>query len=624
MPTVIDSLIVTLGLDSSGLVSKGTAADKTLKNLEGSSKSTEQGVKKLSDTTKTTAGSVDGLTRSLGAFLALLGGTFALRAFIEDTIASSAALDRLSKNLNVSVEDLSAWGNAVEGLGGNAKGLQGTMLMLSQAQTELRLTGQSGLVPYFASLGVAIAGVGGAARPVNEILLDLSSRFSHMDRTTAFNVGKMMGLDPDTINLLLQGREELERTLKTQKENNVVTKAQAEESAKLQKSIITLKQSFTALGRDLLQQASPALEKMLDMLSKLADWAQNNKEFLKDLGKVLLTVAAGLTAISVASSPIALTVAAILLLSAAIALLWQDYQTWKRGGDTLIDWEKWKPGIDAAKEAIRELARVVKESFGSIWSDLEAVQKLMHGDWRGALADARKSDDHFRAALKDAMHAGQDVYDGVTAVRQATAVADGQQGSQGYIKQYFIDRGWSPEQASGIAANLWAESTGNTRAVGDNGQAYGLAQWHPDRQKAFKDFTGKDIRDSGLDEQLNFVNHEIHLRGGADLSKATTAADAAAIVSRQYEGPKDADGEAYRRGNLAQSLMGIKGATSNLQSAGSSPGASPSTATDDHSVSVQTGPITINSPSTDGAGLARDFVKSFNFHFTAQANTGLQ
>jgi hypothetical protein len=602
VPTIIDSLIVKLGLDSGDLTSRGTSADKTLKSLEQSSKATEGQVKKLSDTSKTTASSVDGLSRSLGAFLALLGGTFALRAFIEDTIASSASLDRLSKNLNMSVEDLSAWGNAVEGLGGSAKGLQGTMQMLSSAQTELRLTGQSGLVPYFASLGVAIAGVGGAARPVNEILLDLAGRFSHMDRTTAFNVGKMMGIDPDTINLLLQGREELERTLKSQKENSVVTKAQAEEAAKLQKSIVTLKQSFTALGRDLLQSASPALEKMIDMFAKLAGWAQNNKEFLKDLG---MGVAAGLTAISIATSPITLTVAGVLLLAAAIALLWQDYQTWKRGGDALIDWEKWKPGLDAAKAAIIDLAKVVKESFGAIWSDLEAVQKLMKGDWRGALASARKSDDHTRGALGDA-------WDGIKGL--AGSSAGSATATPAYLKKYFQDRGWSPEQAAGIAANLMAESKGNIKATGDGGSAYGIAQWHPDRQAGFKAFTGKDIRNSTLDDQLNYVNHELQTRGGADLRKATTAAGAGAIVSREYESPKDVLGEAGRRGELAQSLMGL----------GGSGGSSNSTTSSDNSVSVQTGPITIQTQATDAAGIARDFAKSFSYQFTAQANTGLQ
>jgi hypothetical protein len=93
-----------------------------------------------------------------------------------------------------------------------------------------------------------MAGVGGQARPVNDILLDLSDRFSKLDRPTANNLGKMMGIDQDTLNLLLLGRKEVELTIKRQKEHNAVTKAQAEESAKLQKSLISLRQGFHGPG----------------------------------------------------------------------------------------------------------------------------------------------------------------------------------------------------------------------------------------------------------------------------------------------------------------------------------------------------------------------------------------
>ncbi|NHW87436.1 lytic transglycosylase catalytic, partial [Escherichia coli] len=36
----------------------------------------------------------------------------------------------------------------------------------------------------------------------------------------------------------------------------------------------------------------------------------------------------------------------------ALGLLWEDYKTWKEGGNSLIDWEKWLPAIDKAKDAI--------------------------------------------------------------------------------------------------------------------------------------------------------------------------------------------------------------------------------------------------------------------------------
>ncbi|NNA76595.1 hypothetical protein HBO13_28570 [Pseudomonas lactis] len=125
----------------------------------------------------------------------------------------------------------------------------------------------------------------------------------------------------------------------------------------------------------------------------------------------------------------------------------------------------------------------------------------------------------------------------------------------GAVVDYFTSKGWTKEQAEGIAANLEAESGFKANATGDGGQAYGLAQWHPDRQAEFAKQYGKDIRKSTGAEQLEFINHEL-TRGneksaGTKLRAATSSYDAASIVSREYERPADAAGEASRRGASA-------------------------------------------------------------------------
>lgn len=615
MATIIDTLIVKLGLDSKDLTAQGTAASKQLQGIEKAGKDTEGSVKKLSDTTQTTSSSVAGLTKSLVALAGILGGLGALRAFVEDTIASSAALSRLSANLGVSVEDISAWGNAVEELGGSSKGLQGTMSMLSQQQTQLRLTGESSLIPYFSALGVAMTDAGGKARPVNQILLDLSERFSHMDRPTANNFAKMLGLDQDTTNLLLKGRGEVELMIKRQKEYNAVTKAQAEESAKLQKSMIDLRQSFTALGRDLLQQAAPAIERFLSVLTGLGNWIKANSEFIGDLAKILGVVAAGLAAIAIASSPITLTVAAVVALAAGIALLWQDFQAWKRGGDSLIDWEKWKPGIDAATNAIKALGKVVKETFGAIFDDVGAVQKIINGDWKGAAAAGRKSDDKVRAALGNAFHAAAGIVKAVPAEHQAFKTANGQNVTSQYAMQYFQDRGMSRAEAAGLASQIHSESNGNASAVGDHGAAYGLIQWHNDRQENFKKMTGHDIQHSTSDEQLAFIVHELMVgterAAGKRLSGDTDARQAGADASRYYVRPGDVQGEASRRGTYAAQIAG-QGA-SGSQSAGNT----------DKSMTVTTGDIHVHTTASDMTGTGKDLTNAIKAQFAGQATGGM-
>lgn len=125
---------------------------------------------------------------------------------------------------------------------------------------------------------------------------------------------------------------------------------------------------------------------------------------------------------------------------------------------------------------------------------------------------------------------------------------------------FFQSRGWSKEQASGIVANLQAESGMRPDAVGDSGKAYGVAQWHPDRQRNFKNWSGKDIRSSTLEEQLAFVHHELteglERAAGDRLKQAKSAGEAGEVVSRYYERPVDADGEASRRALAANQLSG--------------------------------------------------------------------
>jgi Phage tail lysozyme len=135
----------------------------------------------------------------------------------------------------------------------------------------------------------------------------------------------------------------------------------------------------------------------------------------------------------------------------------------------------------------------------------------------------------------------------------------GKIGSASSIVDYFVSQGWSREQAAGIAANLLRESGFNSGSSGDHGQAFGIAQWHPDRQADFKEKFGHDIRESTLEEQLAFVQHELtngnEQFAGAKLRQARTAQEAGATVSQYYERPGVA-GEAARRAQLADQLLG--------------------------------------------------------------------
>lgn len=121
-----------------------------------------------------------------------------------------------------------------------------------------------------------------------------------------------------------------------------------------------------------------------------------------------------------------------------------------------------------------------------------------------------------------------------------TAKGVGETGSAKEAIDFFVGKGWTPDQAAGIVGNLQAESgpSMKTNALGDGGKAYGIAQWHPDRQAQFQKLYGKPIQEAGFKEQLEFVNWELNnteKKAGNMLRAVTGASQAAAVVDKYYE-----------------------------------------------------------------------------------------
>jgi hypothetical protein len=120
---------------------------------------------------------------------------------------------------------------------------------------------------------------------------------------------------------------------------------------------------------------------------------------------------------------------------------------------------------------------------------------------------------------------------------------------------YFQSQGWSEAQAAGIVANLDAESgmDPNINQIG-GGPGYGLAQWEGPRQASFREWAGKDIRNSSFAEQLEFIQWELthtEANAGDALRQVNDPREAASVFTRLYERPADSAGEAVRRGGRA-------------------------------------------------------------------------
>ena len=83
-----------------------------------------------------------------------------------------------------------------------------------------------------------------------------------------------------------------------------------------------------------------------------------------------------------------------------------------------------------------------------------------------------------------------------------------------YIVNYFQNKGLTKEQASGIAGNLFKESSFKTNAIGDTHlptSSEGIAQWREGRLNNLKNFAkNKNVDYKDLNTQLDYLWDELN------------------------------------------------------------------------------------------------------------------
>ncbi|WP_304679170.1 hypothetical protein [Neisseria polysaccharea] len=378
MATVIDTLFLELGIDSGKFGTQAKEAENRLdrmsasfgraeKSAAKSSKGLEkQAVQSAKSTkqAKSLTQAVGSLAKGFAAFTALVMGSNALDKMIREGARANVELDNLSRNIGMSRNQLQAWGGMAEMAGGSAEGMKGSLAGLSMGITRLTTMGDTSMVPFFNAFGVALLNADGKARDLDSIMLDLSDRFSKMDRVQAYNLAKSMGLDDGTINTLMLGRAEMEKMLEMQRNLYRSGEKEIQVSRELTQARGYLNAQWDSLKAMLADALAPVLLKIIKMVSGFVDYLMKHENSMKHvfeglafvLGAVLIPVfiaaTASLLAFIAPFAPFILTVGA---LGAAFLLLYDDYKTWAEGGKSLFDWGAFTGYIKTSKVSVDSL-----------------------------------------------------------------------------------------------------------------------------------------------------------------------------------------------------------------------------------------------------------------------------
>jgi len=253
MAGIIDSFVIALGFDTKGI---------------------DSGNKKVK-------ASLDELKNQVIGLLTLFTAGKGLKEFIEDLTDTDAALGRLAFRIGSTAGELSAWENAAADAGGSAQGMAATIKGLSESFGQFAITGQSSTIPYFRALGVQISDTRGKMRPFGDILLDLSKAVEGLDKPVAVALLKGAGIDDDTINVLLQGRDAVKDLIDEQKKLGIANEQDAKAAQVRLKAWREFNQAATQLGRIIATQLTPALNFVTVQLTKLSEWFQQNPAILE-------------------------------------------------------------------------------------------------------------------------------------------------------------------------------------------------------------------------------------------------------------------------------------------------------------------------------------------------------
>ncbi|WP_159876859.1 phage tail tip lysozyme [Aquitalea denitrificans] len=435
------------------------------------------------------------------------------------------ALHFQSQRVGASANNIKALQYAFQQVGGTAEDASSALETLATKFRE-----SPGWEQKLNDMGIATRDSTGKALDNAETLLALGKKLAAMKDYEALAQGQKMGLSDRQVLALKSGelqkyyQEQIdlqEKTGSSWDKASDKAKAYDQEMNRLKATFSTFVASASG---DLDEQLIPILKLTNEELTEFADWFHSLPEESQQTIKTIAEVSAGL----------ALIVTNLKLIAAAKGVLGAlggaggSGGAAAKGGIGLLGKAGWVgaagwSGWEAGSEIYKNMSDQAKDAVGGTVATILA---------KFGNEDAQKALD---------INTGGGASSSVPIKRSKPAAPAGNMDVKSMAMAFFQKAGWTKEQASGLVANLMAESKLNPGAVGDSGTAFGIAQWHPDRQANFAKWSGKDIRQSTLQDQLAFVVHELtkgsEWRAGKMLRFADSAQRAGEIVSRYYERP---------------------------------------------------------------------------------------
>lgn len=347
----------------------------------------------------------NGLNRIKDTLMPIATG-FALASMVTGFVEGANQIEKASQRLGMTAEDLQAWQGAAEALGAEGAEVNEMLSDMNEHLVDMVQFGSGPAVDILNKLGISAKDAAGKIRPAADVLLDLAGASEKVGKQNMLAYGKMMGFNPEVIDLLLQGRKGLEDLLKAQKELAVFNKEDAEIAKRSKIAWQGFMKSLQAIQAVIMRAVMPTLVTMVNWLTKAVVWARQNQPFMialmtglallitKMLIPAMLKMAAAGWA---AMAPFLPWIALITLLALAV----DDFWTYLEGGESAFPkvWEymlKFFGFFQTSIDGARKYWQAACEFWAAIWSGtwdkagksfigmFEGIIQLIYGLFEGS------------------------------------------------------------------------------------------------------------------------------------------------------------------------------------------------------------------------------------------------
>lgn len=311
------------------------------------------------------------------------------------TAKMTSALDDLyyaSRRTGASANNIKAFGYAVSQMGGDADSAAASLEAFAR-----NLRSSPGYFGMLEKLGVRARDTGGNLRDTVDVLGDVGKRLAAMPYYQANAYAQALGIDERTLMAMREGvgefSDEYRRIL-------AATGTDLDKSAKNANDAMRAWRTFSAvsglvlsrLGKGILSTLQPAMNwfsrnagriiATFDAIGRLArrtgDLLGGVGEILGEVGNAIAGLAeridnanpklkwflGALALIAVAAVAPQLALAALGL---AIAVLYDDFKTFKESGAAELPWGDWSGQVDRLAESIKALANMLGEKLAGAW-----------------------------------------------------------------------------------------------------------------------------------------------------------------------------------------------------------------------------------------------------------------